>query len=88
MLRQRKWHEVSELAEIISRDALLDSCSKCLKCLCYAPNVGYRAWIFKYKHTLVSLWDIGNGHYSFHSTVTWFDLLMAKIQALVDRIRR
>lgn len=76
---RKKWENISELILCITKDDMLDSCAKHLKCICYAPNIGYRSWIFKYKGTLVALFDMGNGHYSFYTAVTWIDVLLAKI---------
>lgn len=80
----KKWRIVSELLECIANDDLLDSCSKNLTCITYAPNVGYRSWIFLYKGILVALWDMGNCHWGFHSTVTLWDLIVAKWNVFKD----
>ena len=76
---RKKWKNISELIDYIAEDDTLDSCAKYLKCICYAPNIGYKSWIFKYKGTLIALFDLGNGHYDFHKAVTWIDVLLAKI---------
>jgi len=49
-----------------------------LECVCYAPCLGYRSWIFKYKAVYVALFDAGNGHYAFHMPATRIDVLFAK----------
>ena len=89
MYETKKWQKVRELIGHVAEDSTLDNCYKDLKCLCYAPNVGFRAWIFKYKGLLVSLWDLGNGHYNFDSIVSHWDLFVAKlIEVRDDRYRK
>lgn len=58
-----------------------------LECVCYAPHIGYRAWIFKYKGVPVCLWDRDNGWWQFHSAVSWIDILLAKIEERRNRKR-
>lgn len=70
----RKWNNIGELCEKIAENSILENFGKELKRVCYAPHIGYRAWIFKYKGTLVSLWDMGNGHYGFYSAADWRDV--------------
>ena len=72
----RKWKNISELCEKLAVDWSLDNCHSGLKCLGHAPSIGQRAWIFKYKGTYVSLWDMGNGFYKFHSAVTRWDVFV------------
>lgn len=79
----KKWNIISELCEKIYEDDMLDGCGEHLKCIGYAPWIGYRSWIFSYKGVLVALFDVGNGHYDFHTAVTWIDMMRAKI---LDRI--
>jgi len=80
MTRRKKWQILSELVNKIEEDSQLDNCIGSLECLCYAPNIGYRSWIFKYKGVRVALFDAGNGHYSFHMPVTWLDTLVARVR--------
>ena len=77
----KKWRIISELIGYIAEDSTLDTVpkSKPFRCICYAPNVGYRSWIFKYRGVFVALFDLGNGHYDFHTLVTRFDVLVAKL---------
>lgn len=80
---KKKWNNINELIEKIAADDMMDNCRGCFTGeATYAPNIGYRAWIMKYKGTPVCLWDMGNGHYSFHSAVSWIDILVAKIQCM------
>jgi len=81
----KKWKNIHELTKCISEDDTLSLCTGKIKRLCYAPNIGYCSWIFKYNGTLVSLFDAGNGHYEFHTAVTYIDLLVAKITVLIDQ---
>lgn len=82
---KNKWNNINELIRHIYDDDMLDSISKDLKCLTYAPNIGYCIWIFKYKDILVGLADMSNGHYDFYSAVTYTDLLMAYICSFVEK---
>ena len=72
----KKWKNIEELRMKIVEDSTLSKCYEDLECISYAPYFGYRAWIFKYKGTFVCLWDMGNGHYDFHSAVTWEDVFI------------
>lgn len=81
----RKWKNISELCNKIAEDDMLDSCGRDLTCFGPAHNIGYRSWIFTYKGTPVALFDAGNGHYDFHTAVTYFDLLGAILRNLVIR---
>lgn len=84
----RKWRCVRELILQLEKDDTLGSlCRDVLKCCEHAPNIGSCIWIFKYKGILVSLVDRGNSHYGFHSVATRFDLLIAKIMYVVNRMR-
>lgn len=84
--KMKKWRKIGELTERIMEDSTLSTCAKDLKCLSYAPNIGYRSWIFKYKGELVALFDAGNGHYDFHTAVNYVDLLVAKLMLFGDCI--
>lgn len=88
---KKKWDNISELIENINidDDTLLRKCEEgIIRKVTYAPNIGYRCWIFRYKGTPVCLWDMGNGHYSFYSAVSWIDILVAKIHCrFVDGLR-
>lgn len=84
---RKKWNNIRELCMAIDEDDMLDSCAKHLKCLGYAPNIGYRSWIFKYKGTLVALFDSGNGHYDFHTAVTYLDVIEAAVTRFVEKIK-
>lgn len=71
----KKWKNIDELSWRINEDShdddyclsQLEGFGKELRCLCYAPNIGYYTWIFSYKGTLVALFDGGNG---------WWDLIL------------
>lgn len=80
----RKWRKINELIQHIAEDDTLDGCYKDLARLTYAPNIGYRCWIFSYKRVLVVLGDLGNGHYDFHSAATLLDLIAAKLSVFKD----
>lgn len=82
---KRKWNNIRELCELITRDDTLDICGKDLKYLTYAPNLGYRHWIFSYKRTLVALVEFGDGHFDFHSAVSLLDLIVAKLYVFLKK---
>lgn len=83
---KKKWKNSHELISLVQEDDTLSRCSN-LKCLSYAPNIGYRSWIFSYKGTLVALYDAGNGHYDFHTTVSLVDLLAARLTIFAENIQ-
>lgn len=82
MFRKKKWEIINDLLDEINKDDMLDTCYKDLACIDYAPNIGYRSWIFKYKGVLVALFDEGNGHYAFHMPVNYLDVLVAKMRII------
>ena len=53
--------------------------------VCYAPHLGCRNWIFKYKTLYILLFDEGNGHYQYICSLTWFDVVKAKISEMIGR---
>lgn len=61
----------------IAEDDTLEGCEYSLGKAMYAPHIGYRAWIFVYEGIPVCLGDMGNGHYSFYSAVSYIDVLIA-----------
>lgn len=80
---RKKWKNLNRLYRLIFIDDTLGRCEEgSIRKVTYAPNIGYNAWIFRYKGTPVCLFDMGNGHYSFHSAVSWIDILVAKIQCM------
>ena len=83
---RKKWDHINDVIEAIDEDSTLmeDGLVPGLKCLTYAPNIGYRTWIFKYKGTLMALWYQGNCHWVFHSAVSVLDLIVAKLTVFLD----
>jgi hypothetical protein len=75
----KKWEKIGELYRLILQDSTLSNCPEDLKYVTYAPNIGYRSWIFRYKGVLVALDDAGNGHYDFYTAVSFVDVLLAKL---------
>ena len=69
LIREMQFH-FDEIDEMLGRD---------LKKVCYAPNVGYRSWIFEYKGTYVALEDYGNGFWGFYTTVGLLDVVVARV---------
>ena len=79
MSRRKKWDKINDLIDRLYHRTYKPGDLGNLHCICYAPNIGYRSWIFKYEGVLVALFDEGNDHYSFHMPVNWLDVLMAKV---------
>lgn len=74
-----KWEKVAELTEAANENKLDDLCYRSkLKCVGYAPHMGYRSWLFRYKGLFVSLWDLGNDHWDLHSVATLWDYLLVR----------
>ena len=82
----KKWKIISELIEKLdNRTFEPNEFEGNLKCICYAPNIGYRSWIFKYNKVFVALFDAGYDHYNFNTAVSIFDVIVA---LLMDRFPR
>lgn len=85
---RKKWKNIRELCTALDEDDNFpEGCGGNLKFVCYAPNIRYGTWIFKYKGTLVALFGSGNGYYHFHTVVTYLDVIEAKIMGLIERIK-
>lgn len=62
--------EILELKNILENDDLMLSISpEDIKCLGHFMCRGYWSWLFQYKGKYASLFDEGNGHYSFDKQV-------------------
>jgi hypothetical protein len=70
---------IDELMRNLEEDSTAVTMVDTLKCVSYAPQLGYRNWIFKYKGMLVLLFDAGNGHYQYLCPVGLIDVFIAKI---------
>lgn len=80
-----RWIVVEELEEHLQKDPCLDNIDKSqISCICYAPNIGYRSWIFRYKGVYVALFDCGNTYYSFHTVVSRCDVVIAVILSWLE----
>ena len=75
----RKIKLIDELMNHLEKDSTASTTGDDLKCISYAPQLGYRNWIFKYKTMLVLLFDAGNGHYQYLCPVSLIDVLIAKV---------
>ena len=85
----KKYKDLYEFIELLDRDnSGVYFCKKHLKSIGYAPHMGYRTWIFKYKRALVAVFDAGNGHYDYFSGATYIDVLRATIDAFINRLSR
>ena len=81
-----RWDTVDEITQILSEDPCMDEIDGAdIHCICYAPNIGYRSWIFRYKGVYFSLFDCGNGYYGFHSVVSRYDVFVAMILSWLER---
>ena len=77
----KKWKLINELLDRLNGrnfHEFLTEEPKELKMVCYAPRIGYYAWIFVYKGVYMCFMDNNNGWWSFHSAVSWIDILLAK----------
>lgn len=80
-----KWKQVYEIKEYLDTDDTLRICPYPIKKSTYAPNLGYRTWIFKYKDVYVALFDAGNGHYDYFSRVSFIDFIKAKLTRIWNK---
>ena len=82
----KKWEYIYEIMNALDTDDTFDTFSEIrhLKRVTYAPNIAYHSWIFRYKGYPVSLFNIGNGHYRFHSAVSNIDVLIARISVFMN----
>jgi hypothetical protein len=55
--------------------------------ICYAPHLGYRSWVFKYKSMYVLFFDEGNGHYQYLCPLSFVDVILAKIISKIEMRR-
>ena len=78
----KKWQLVYELLDRLDgrnfHDFLTENQPKELTMVCYAPHIGYNAWVLEYKGVYMCFHDDGNGWWSFYSVVSWIDVLRAK----------
>jgi hypothetical protein len=83
----KKWKHFFEVIEFIDDDDTLSQVDKRqIKCVTYAPNIGYHSWIFRYKGTPIVLFDAGNGHYGLESIATNIDILVARFMVFANWI--
>lgn len=71
---------IDEVISGLEKDSTASTLIENIVCVCYAPHLGYRNWIFKYKTLYILLFDEGNGHYEYLSLLTWLDVVEAKIK--------
>ena len=87
-----KWDTINDLLQRIEpsgfHEFLNDDWPEELKSVCYAPQIGYHAWIFEYKGVPLCLWDSGNGWWRFHSAVSRLDVIRIKIDNYIERRKR
>ena len=78
-MRRDKWNKINFLIDKLHNRTFELGELGDLRRVSYAPNIGYRSWIFLYKGYFVALFDAGNDHYDFHMPVNWIDVIVAKI---------
>ena len=70
---------VDEILSALEEDSTMRTIAEHLTCICYAPHLGYKSWVFKYKSLYVLLFDEGNGHYQYICPLNWFDVIKSKL---------
>lgn len=70
---------IDEVISGLEKDSTASTLIENMVCVCYAPNLGYRNWIFKYKTLYILLFDEGNGHYQYLTAVSRLDVVKAKL---------
>lgn len=78
-MNARKKKTINKLITGLEKDSTGATLYPRLQKVCYAPNVGYKSWIFKFRGVMVVLHDLGNGHYCYHRPANYMDLLLALI---------
>lgn len=76
---------IRELDRNLSADSTASTLTKDLTRITYAPQLGYRSWIFKYKGVLVELFDMGNGHYAYERPAHKIDIIFARIYCAIEK---
>ena len=70
---------IDEVISGLEKDTTASTLVENMVCICYAPHLGYRSWIFKYKTLYILLFDEGNGHYQYLTTLSRLDVVKAKL---------
>ena len=83
-----KWSQLSEFILSIEEDDCLTRCCEHVSKFVYAPHIGYRTWICRYKDIWVALYDTGNGHYDYCSRVSYIQFIIAKIMNFIHTFRK
>lgn len=81
----KKIELIDEVLSGLEEDSTDSTLIKNMVCVCHAPRFGCRNWIFKYKNLYILLFDAGNGHYQYICSLTWFDVVKAKISEMIGR---
>ena len=84
MMNIKKVGIISDIMFVLEEDPQATQLVGQLKMITYAPNLGYRNWIFKYKGMYLLFFDRGNGCYQYLCPVSWFDALYARIYHKLD----
>lgn len=87
MKKVDKWGQVNELMALeVTPEEGASALDGRLKKICYAPNIGYSVYVFKYRDVYVALWDCGNGYYEFFSVLSVMDVAVVKFNLLKEQI--
>lgn len=70
---------IDEVISGLEKDSTARTLIENMVCVCYAPHLGYRNWIFKYKTLYILLFDEGNGHYQYLTILSRLDVVKAKL---------
>ena len=70
---------IDEVISGLEEDSTASTIAHSLVCVCRAPYLGYRNWIFRYKTLYVLLFDEGNGHYQYLTALNRLDVVKAKL---------
>lgn len=79
---------IDEVMSALEEDTTMVNISNQMECICYAPHLGYRNWVFKYKSMYLLMFDEGNGHYQYICPLRCVDVLMARLSLLVEWINK
>ena len=83
----RKVAMIDEVLLGMAEDDTYEALRSDMERVTYAPNLGYRNWIFRYKSIYLLMFCAGNGHYTYICTLNWFDVMVAKFCAMIDQIK-
>lgn len=84
MMTLRKVVMIDEVLRGFEENHTGDTLKPHFKYITYAPNLGYRNHIFKYKSIYVLVFDAGNDCFSYLCMVNLLDILISAICSKID----